>query len=534
MISKDMKYTALYWALRFVENQLDVHEKSYNGYKVTIYAEKHYVDFGEKIKNGRRFELNSHKSFVVLECVDRLLTQGYLPEQIAIDDFFDIYLETKSGNVGIYCEAWDDYGGGIGQDFADYEVFYTSRLVSGLLEYKGEYYSYGFEFHFGVGSDEYAVNIPTSSDFEIKGSELILYKGKSKTIKVPEGIKSIGASAFWNNVFVEDVILPESLERLGGDCFYYCKNLKKVNIPKKVWIMGNNPFAGCPKLQITNESPNFILENGGLYDKDKTNLIHYSISNPQTEFIVPDGVMCLGKHCFYACNNLRKIVIPESVIRFENNPFSGCEHLSLESHTPHYVIENGVIYNKFKTTIVGCLNGSQIDCLRIPETVSLISRNSFWNCKGVKKIVITKNVDRIGYNPFAGCENLIIESENDNFVVKNGVVYDKTLTHILCATDKAIGKEFTVPDGITHINRGVFSGCKSLENIDFNGVTYIDKSSFTNCVGLTDIYVPDTVTYIGEWAFAYCVNLKKVSVGKNTFVDKNAFNECSAVIERRN
>lgn len=50
MISKDMKYTALYWALRFVENQLDVHEKSYNDYKVAIYAEKHYVDFGEKSK----------------------------------------------------------------------------------------------------------------------------------------------------------------------------------------------------------------------------------------------------------------------------------------------------------------------------------------------------------------------------------------------------------------------------------------------------------------------------------------------------
>lgn len=223
MISKDMKYTALYWALRFVENQLDVHEKSYNGYKVTIYAEKHYVDFGEKIKNGLRFELNSHKSFVVLECVDRLLTQGYLPEQIAIDDFFDIYLETKSGNVGIYCEAWDDYVGGMKQGLADYEVFYTSRLVSGLLEYKGEYYSGGFKFAFGVGSDEYAVNISASSDFEIQGSELILYKGKSKTVKVPEGIKTIGASAFWNNVFVEDVILPESLERLGGDSFTTAK-----------------------------------------------------------------------------------------------------------------------------------------------------------------------------------------------------------------------------------------------------------------------------------------------------------------------
>ena len=279
---------------------------------------------------------------------------------------------------------------------------------------------------------------------------------------------------------------------------------------------------------------NEYMEDGVLYDKGKTTLIYFPIKDERRSFSVPDGVICLGKHCFYACDHLHEITVPESVIRFENNPFSGCEHLSLESHTPHYVIENGVIYNKFKTTIVGCLNGSQIDCLRIPETVSLISRNSFWNCKGVKKIVITKTVDRIGYNPFAGCENLIIESENDNFVVKNGVVYDKTLTHMLCATDKAIGKEFTLPDGITHINRGVFSGCKSLENIDFNGVTYIDKSSFTNCVGLTDIYVPDTVTYIGEWAFAYCVNLKKVSIGKNTFVDKNAFNECSAVIERRN
>lgn len=146
-----------------------------------IYAEKHYVDFGEKIKNGRRFELNSHKSFVVLECVDRLLTQGYLPEQIAIDDFFDIYLETKSGNVGIYCEAWDDYGDGIGQDFADYEVFYTSRLVSLVcLNIKAEYYSYGFEFHFGVGSDEYAVNISASSDFEIQGSELFYIKENQK------------------------------------------------------------------------------------------------------------------------------------------------------------------------------------------------------------------------------------------------------------------------------------------------------------------------------------------------------------------
>ena len=44
-ISMDMKYTALYWALRFVENELDVHVKEYSGYKIIIdesliYAER--------------------------------------------------------------------------------------------------------------------------------------------------------------------------------------------------------------------------------------------------------------------------------------------------------------------------------------------------------------------------------------------------------------------------------------------------------------------------------------------------------------
>ena len=77
MIAKDMKYTALYWALRFHETAEDVHVKSYNGYRVTIYAEKHSVDFGEKIQNGRKYDLNSHKSFVVLESIaDKRLFAG--------------------------------------------------------------------------------------------------------------------------------------------------------------------------------------------------------------------------------------------------------------------------------------------------------------------------------------------------------------------------------------------------------------------------------------------------------------------------
>lgn len=523
MIAKDMKYTALYWALRFVETELDIHIKNYGGYCVTVYADRQEVDFGDRVFHEGRYSLLRHKDFVVLELVDRLLSSGYCPEDIQVTD--DAVLLAKGEPVR--CEAWEDYSAEKAQ-VGDHETLYTSRLVSGLLEYKGV--KNGVIF----GSGANPPICKATADYLIDGDELVQYKGTDEIVTVPEGIVSIGASAFWNNTRVKEVILPNSLERLGGDCFYYCTNLEKVCIPKQVSIMGNNPFAGCPKLTLRNESPHFLLEDGVLYDRDQTNLIYYPIKDIRREFAVPEGVICLGKHCFYACDNLEKITVPESVIRFENNPFSGCTKLKLESKTPYYIVEDGVIYNRFKTTIIGCLNGSQIDCLTVPESVTLISRNSFWNCKGVRKIILTKNIDRIGYNPFAGCENLLIENkDNPIFFVENGIVLDKTRTHLLCATDRAVGEKYRVPEGVTHINRGVFSGCQSLKEIDFNGVTYIDKSSFTNCTGLTELYIPDAVTYIGEWAFSYCTNLRKISINKKTFVDKNAFNECPVSIEWR-
>ena len=49
MISMDMKYTALYWALRFLENDLDTHTKVYHGYPITIEAERQTVDYGKEI-----------------------------------------------------------------------------------------------------------------------------------------------------------------------------------------------------------------------------------------------------------------------------------------------------------------------------------------------------------------------------------------------------------------------------------------------------------------------------------------------------
>jgi hypothetical protein len=294
--------------------------------------------------------------------------------------------------------------------------------------------------------------------------------------------------------------------------------------------MGNNPFAGCPNLSITNSSQNFILKDNILFNRDMSNLIHYSISKKDNEYVIPDSVTCLGKHSFYDCNNLNIVVVPKSVIRFENNPFAGCNNLTVENHSPYYHFEEGIIYNKFKTTIIGVLSNSVIEEYIVPESITLISRNSFWNCKGISKIILSKNISRIGYNPFASCENLKLESENYRFKVVEGILYNNDLTELICCTNVIAGENVKLNDEVKYINRGAFSGCKDLKEIDLNKVVDIAKSSFTNCSSVTELYIPDQVKYIGEWAFAYCSSLLTVKVHKDTIIGKNAFNECPAKI----
>ncbi len=548
MIAKDMKYTALYWALHFEETSLDVHCKQYNGYEVRVDAEKQTVDYGKDIAvlgEDCRY-LKRHKDFVILECVDRLLSKGYSPSQIVVDGregSADILLD----GVEIFCEQW-------GTDFENrllsfvsregLQVVYTSRLVSGLLEYKNRIFTQGKVWEKGVFEKEippFSWVFSNHKTYSFEGGmyltiyerELVSYDGNEKKVVVPEGITSLAASAFWNNTVVEEIVLPSTLKQIGGDCFYYCKSLRKVNIPSGVSVMGNNPFAGCPRLALTNESPYFCLEKGVLYNKEKTLVIYYPISATATEFIIPNGVEVVGKHSFFACNALRRIVIPSTVKHLENNPFSGCERLKVENYSPNYSFDNGVIYDKYETMVVGCLNGTTVEKLVLRPSIKAINRNSFWNCKGIKELVIPENVVRIGYNPFAGAENMLLIGSPQNYVIESGIIYTMNKAGICCATDRAVGEEFRLPDEVRTINRGAFSGCRSLKKIGLNQVAYIDKSAFTSCTSLEELYIPDGVTYIGEWVFAYCANLKKISIKKGTVVDRNAFNECPAKIEWR-
>ena len=529
-LSKNMKYTALYWAMRFFEHTPDVFEKTFDdGTHIVIKSDSQEVFINDKFA----FLLDTHESFVKLECINRILSLNCSIRDISS---IDEKLEFSFRGFLIKFIVWDDQ---FKTNELDGVAIYKSRLVSGVLEYKtkihsdSKWYDYGL-FEENVTCLRKAVKGNYSSpDFDIEENRIMHYLGHDKVVVVPEGIEELESSSFWDNQFIEEVVLPKTLINMGGDTFYNCKNLRKINIPEKCNLMGNNPFAGCPLVEVRNESPYFIYENGALYTKDKQTMIYCSIRGDDRVFTVPDTVKVICKHTFFLCDRFEKIVLPKSLEKMENNPFSGCSKLELENHSKAYYIQDDVIYNGFKTSVVGTLNKIASNRLVLLEGVKTINRNSFWNCKGIQTIVFPESLVDIGYNPFVGCSNIKFESHSPRFKVIDDVLYNFDESKIICYPSwKAIG-HIKLKESVITLERGAFSGCDKMTSLDLHNVNIVNKSCFTNCSSLKKLYCSDLITYVGEWAFAYCSSLEEVSVHERTIVDNNAFSNCPAKLVKR-
>ena len=549
-ISRDFKYTALYTALRFFETKKNIYAKEYSNCILLIEINEGfvnldkitYIDDEERISH--KFRLNSHKDFVILECIDKLLTMGYTPEEIIIqeDNEYDIYCK----NLYIRCYEWghiDSQDDISPKDNTFYSIRYESRLISGVIERNTKIIDFTkHEYEYGIFENDTKQNtynlynkkdIVCDKDFVVSGDKIISYKGIDKKVIIPEGIVELESSAFWDNQYIEEVILPDSLVNLGGDTFYNCKNLKKIIITKNVKEMGNNPFAGCPEIEITNESPFFKYIDYGLFTADMTQMIYYSIKHAAKEYKVPTTTKIICKHTFYLCNNLELVVLPRSLKKMENNPFSGCTKIKLDCKSSSYHVVDDVIYDKYYSSVCGCLTSIKTNCLKLKNVIK-INRNSFWNCKGIKKIILPSTLEDIGYNPFVGCDNIEFVSESKYFIVEDGKLYNADMSKLICCPKKYAVGDVHIKDSVLKLERGAFSGCDLMTNINLHNVTVVSKSCFTNCNSLTYVYCSDLVTYIGEWSFGHCENLKEVSIYKDCFVDNNALSSTKASINIRN
>jgi hypothetical protein len=137
---------------------------------------------------------------------------------------------------------------------------------------------------------------------------------------------------------------------------------------------------------------------------------------PDGAFNIPTAVRGrtvtkIGNNAFSGHTALTQISIPATVTSIGSNAFLGCSNLTsieVDSNNPNYSHDNGVLYNKNKTTLIKYSEGKTDNSFTIPNTVTKIESNAFSNQTNLKTITIPNNVVDMGESVFSGCSSLSI------------------------------------------------------------------------------------------------------------------------------
>ena len=180
------------------------------------------------------------------------------------------------------------------------------------------------------------------------GNDSIKYRGD---IVIPDNvnynnidysIKKIGFSAFLGCEELKNVEIPKDVFHLENHAFEKCKGLTKIILPDSIQYIGWEAFKGCSNLteiilpdkeeKIYVTIDNFMdtgwLENqpdGIVYINDYCIGIKNTV--PNGEVNIKSGTRYISTSAFYNNNQIKSVVVPNSVISIEDMAFEGCKGL---------------------------------------------------------------------------------------------------------------------------------------------------------------------------------------------------------------
>ena len=328
-----------------------------------------------------------------------------------------------------------------------------------------------------------------------------------RSLIIPDSVTSIGDGAFSSCSSLRSLVIPDSVTSIGNGVFSSCSSLRSLVIPDSVVNIKGNPFCYW-KGKLECLSASFIYEDNVLFNMDKSKLISFRNQEAKS-FIIPDGVMSIGKCAFVDCYSLVSISIPNSVTSIGEESFIDCSSLrSLVIPDSVTSIGDGAFW--------GC---SSLSSLVIPASVTSIGAWAFSGCKSLRSLVIPDSVTSIGYSAFDGCSSL------NSLVIPNSVTSIGDSAFSGCKSLSSLA----IPDSVTSIGAWAFDGCSSLSSLVIpDGVTSIRDYVFRGCSSLSSLTIPDSVTSIGFDAFEGCSSLRDLVIPNSVNdIEDRAFEGCN-------
>ena len=260
---------------------------------------------------------------------------------------------------------------------------------------------FAFAFCYGLES----IIVPDSVRY--LGDAAFLFCIKLESVTLGNGIAYIGNtvfsySAFYNNesnwendgLYIGKYLLNVS-ENVGevfwvkggteviADCaFSSCEKLVSVMLPETITSIGETMFYECPLIE------NIVVNgNGGVYSSEYgvlykgNSLAVYPQGKVDKKFNIPAGTDSICDYAFFDNQNLKNVILPDSVKSIGNSAFNGC---------------------------------SSLTSVTIGKNVKSIGIYAFFNCLSLKSIKLSDTTTEIGDSAFG------YYYENDTFKTVDG------------------------------------------------------------------------------------------------------------------
>lgn len=406
-------------------------------------------------------------------------------------------------------------------------------------------------------------------------SNVLSNNSKVQTVQVSPGVAVIASNCFKNCTALNNLYLPSTITQINGYAFDGCSQLGVVLFAgRTVPALNANSFAGIKSTALA------YVRSGTIVNKYKQNFVIRSAfanvykNNQACDFRWNNQYYGLIWYRGAGFSNEVELLGANSAVTSVNTSaqVAMTSHSANGNNVWYYVtaIADSAFFNNSYITQLcagspSSNTGSNLRkigaaafayCANLTTATidaDTVSQNAFLECENLATVNMIKStynnstkilgslafrlctsltsfkvpaaMTTFGVGALESCTSLAaitMDAGNTTFAVRNGSLYDKSLTTLYCCPGACTS--LVMPASLKTISARAAMGNTKLTTVRIPyGVTTVGGQAFYGCSSLATLYIPSSVSSIGTYAFGSCPNLGTVYSALKTIPSGNFF-----------